>query len=136
MASAGIHPYHQQWAPTAAPPPSPAIVAAAPPPLPHHLVDNPNWAANDEVHTIFITGLPEDVKEREIQNLLRWLLGYEASQVNYKGEKLMSFALFATAQQVIAAKDALQSMVFIFSISNQGGVAYGDGEEESVFEKR
>ncbi|XP_062026559.1 uncharacterized protein LOC133742880 isoform X2 [Rosa rugosa] len=32
--------------------------------------------------------------------------------VPWKGEKPMSFALFATAQQAIAAKDTLQSMVF------------------------
>lgn len=60
------------------------------------------------MRTIFITGLPDDVKERELQNLLRWLPGYEASQVNYKGEKPMGFALFSTAQLAVAAKDALQ----------------------------
>ena len=48
------------------------------------------------------------MKERELQNLLRWLPGYEASQVNYKGEKAMGFALFSCAQHAIAAKDALQ----------------------------
>lgn len=52
------------------------------------------------------------MKERELQNLLRWLPGYEASQVNYKGEKAMGFALFSSAQLAIAAKDALQDMVF------------------------
>ncbi|KAL6192664.1 hypothetical protein ACLB2K_033750 [Fragaria x ananassa] len=97
MAGASIHSYHQQWASTAAPPPPPDVVAVAPPPPPHHLVDNPNRLANDKVCTIFITGLPEDVKEREIQNLLRWLPSYEAFQVNYKGEKPMSFVLFAIA---------------------------------------
>ncbi|XWS11462.1 hypothetical protein CRYUN_Cryun37aG0000300 [Craigia yunnanensis] len=108
MAGAGIHPYHQQWPPApAAPPPS----AAAPPPPPvHH--PPPPAPSHDEVRTIFITGLPEDVKERELQNLLRWLPGYEASQVNYKGEKPMGFALFSSAQLAIAAKDALQEMVF------------------------
>ncbi|PPD94228.1 hypothetical protein GOBAR_DD08740 [Gossypium barbadense] len=64
------------------------------------------------VRTIFIMGLPEDVKERELQNLLRWLPGYEASQVNYKGEKPMGFALFSSARLAVAAKDALQEMVF------------------------
>ncbi|KAF4350956.1 hypothetical protein F8388_021663 [Cannabis sativa] len=104
MAGAGIHPYHQQW-PQAAPPPPPPAAGTAPPPI---LVENPNRSATDEVRTIFITGLPDDVKERELQNLLRWLPGYEASQVNSKGEKPMGFALFASAQQAIAAKDTLQ----------------------------
>ncbi|XP_052175522.1 cell wall integrity protein scw1 [Diospyros lotus] len=103
MAGNGIHPYHTQWA-AAAPPP-----AAAPtgPPLPHA-----SSISNDEVRTIFIAGLPEDVKERELQNLLRWLPGYEASQVNFKGEHPMGFALFSTPQFAIAAKDALQDLVF------------------------
>ncbi|KAE8699498.1 hypothetical protein F3Y22_tig00110577pilonHSYRG00033 [Hibiscus syriacus] len=79
--------------------------AAAPSPSshpPHH----------DVVRTIFIMGLPEDVKERELQNLLRWLPGFEASQVSYKGEKPKGFALFSNAEFAVAAKDALQKMVF------------------------
>ncbi|KAK6911116.1 RNA recognition motif domain [Dillenia turbinata] len=121
MAGAGIHPYHEQW-PPAAPPPAPSATvaagaAAAPlPPPPHHpppiLVENPNRPSTDEVRTIFISGLPEDVKERELQNLLRWFPGYEASQVNFKGEHPMGFALFSSPQLAIAAKDALQDMVF------------------------
>ncbi|MBA0556077.1 hypothetical protein Golob_026211 [Gossypium lobatum] len=111
MAGAGIHPYHQQWPPVPAPPPPPASASAAPPPPPvHH--PPPPAPSHDEVRTIFITGLPEDVKERELQNLLRWLPGYEASQVNYKGEKPMGFALFSSARLAVAAKDALQEMVF------------------------
>ncbi|CAL5380836.1 unnamed protein product [Camellia sinensis] len=74
-------------------------------------MENPNRLSNDEVRTIFISGLPEDVKERELQNLLRWLPHYEASQVNCKGEHLMGFALFTTPF-AIAAKDTLQEMVF------------------------
>ena len=31
----------------------------------------------DEVRTIFVTGFPDDVKERELNNLLRFLPGYE-----------------------------------------------------------
>ncbi|WCJ28510.1 RNA-binding (RRM/RBD/RNP motifs) family protein [Euphorbia peplus] len=111
MAGAGIHPYHQQWAPAGAPPPPPAA-AAPPPPAVLHPPPPPSALTHDEVRTIFITGLPEDVKERELLNLLRWLPGYEASQVNFKGEKPMGFALFSTPQFAIAAKDALQDMLF------------------------
>ncbi|KAI3455700.1 hypothetical protein Pfo_012363 [Paulownia fortunei] len=78
MAGTGIHPYHQQWPPAAALPPASAAAPPPPPPIP---VDNPAVRPpSDEVRTIFISGLPEDVKERELQNLLRWLPGYEASQ--------------------------------------------------------
>lgn len=72
------------------------------------------------MRTIFISGLPEDVKERELQNLLRWLPGYEASQVNFKGEHPMGFALFSTPQFAIAAKDALQAITgFSYAVSIQ-----------------
>jgi len=101
MAGTGIHPYHQQWPPAAAAPPPPPPAAAAVPPH-----------AGDEVRTIFITGLPEDVKERELQNLLRWLPGFEASQLNFKAEKPMGFALFSAPHQALAAKDILQDMLF------------------------
>ncbi|XP_077238268.1 RNA-binding (RRM/RBD/RNP motifs) family protein [Tasmannia lanceolata] len=103
MAGPGILPYHQQWAP---PPPVPSSA----PPIP---LENPNRTSTDEVRTIFISGLPEDVKDRELQNLLRWLPGYEASQINFKVEqKPTGFALFSTAQLAMAAGDALQNMVF------------------------
>lgn len=67
------------------------------------------------------------MKERELQNLLRWLPGYEASQVNYKGEKAMGFALFSTAQLAIAAKDALQvyEEIFCYSIVNHSFFFFG-----------
>ncbi|GAU16177.1 hypothetical protein TSUD_298070, partial [Trifolium subterraneum] len=98
MAGTGIHPYHQQWPPAAAPPPPPPAAIPSP--------------SSEEVRTIFITGLPEDVRERELQNLLRWLPGFEASQLNFKAEKPMGFALFSSPHQAIAAKDILQDMLF------------------------
>ncbi|CAL9066055.1 uncharacterized protein LOC135605417 [Musa acuminata AAA Group] len=101
MAGAGMHPYHQQWVP----PPAPAVA----PPVP---VDTPNRPPADEIRTVFITGLPGDVKERELHNLLRWLPGFEASQINFKAEQPMGFALFSTAQHAMAAKDALQDLEF------------------------
>ncbi|RCV30456.1 hypothetical protein SEVIR_6G104300v4 [Setaria viridis] len=112
MAGAGIHPFHQQWPPAAAAPPPPGApgTAAVPPPPP--VPGAPGTAAADEVRTIFITGLPVDVKERELHNLLRWLPGFEASQINFKGDQPMGFALFATAHQAVAAKAALQDLVF------------------------
>lgn len=130
MAGAGIHPYHhQQW--PAAPPPAPLPApAAAPPPV---LIENPYRPSTDEVRTIFISGLPDDVKERELQNLLRWLPGYEASQVNSKGEHPMGFALFSTPQLAIAAKDALQEMVFD---AESKSVLHTEMAKKNLFVKR
>lgn len=72
-----------------------------------------------QLRTIFIAGLPDDVKERELLNLLRWLPGYEASQVNFKGEKPMGFALFSTAQFAMAAKDTLQVCLLMIILDSE-----------------
>ncbi|KAK4427470.1 RNA-binding protein with multiple splicing 2 [Sesamum alatum] len=137
MAGTGIHPYHQQWPPAPAPPPASAAAPHAPPPHPHPPaipIDSPAVRPpSDEVRTIFISGLPEDVKERELQNLLRWLPGYEASQVNFKGEHPMGFALFATAQHALAAKDALQDMVFD---AESKSVLHTEMAKKNLFVKR
>lgn len=61
-----------------------------------------------QVRTIFVLGFPADVKERELQNLLRWWPGYEASQMNFKCDQPMGFALFSTTAMAMAARDALQ----------------------------
>ena len=61
-------PYQQAYAqapPSYAPAPQYAPYATSYPPNP------------DEVRTVFITGFPSDVKERELNNLLRFLPGYE-----------------------------------------------------------
>lgn len=108
MAGAGIHPFHQQWPPAAAAPPPPGAAASVAVPPPPPVPGAPGTVAAEEVRTIFITGLPADVKERELHNLLRWLPGFEASQINFKGDQPMGFALFSTAHQAVAAKAALQ----------------------------
>ncbi|KXZ42804.1 hypothetical protein GPECTOR_117g369 [Gonium pectorale] len=66
----------------------------------------------DEVRTIFVTGFPPDVKERELNNLLRFLPGYEASQMNYSKGSAQGFALFATGATARAACDQLQHVRF------------------------
>ncbi|XP_021729656.1 cell wall integrity protein scw1-like isoform X2 [Chenopodium quinoa] len=137
MAGAGIHPYHhhQQWPPTPVPPLAPAAVAPPPPPnsvvsMPPPSLDN---RLSDDVRTIFISGLPEDVKERELQNLLRWLPGYEASQINHKGEHPMGFALFSSPEFAHAAKDALQNMVFD---ADSKAVLHTEMAKKNLFVKR
>ncbi|KAJ1697976.1 hypothetical protein LUZ63_006488 [Rhynchospora breviuscula] len=110
MAGPGIHPYHHQpWGPPHPHAHHPPPPVAPPPPL---AVENPPRPALDEVRTIFISGLPADVKERELHNLLRWLPGFEAAQVNFKSEQPMGFALFSTAHHAMAAKGMLQDLVF------------------------
>lgn len=66
----------------------------------------------DEVRTVFITGFPADVKERELNNMLRFLPGYEASQMNWKHGQAQGFALFANAAHARAAIDAISQLCF------------------------
>ncbi|XP_039046841.1 RNA-binding protein with multiple splicing 2-like [Hibiscus syriacus] len=71
-----------------------------------------NLSHYDKVRTIFIMGLPEDIKERELQNFLRWLPGFKNSHLSFKGDKPKGLALFSTVNFTVAAKDVLQKMVF------------------------
>uniref|UniRef100_A0A516IJG3 RRM domain-containing protein n=1 Tax=Turnera subulata TaxID=218843 RepID=A0A516IJG3_9ROSI len=72
----------------------PAIPSLAPLPLPPHhhpyipqqpLAAAPagfaSYGAQDQVRTLFVAGLPEDVKAREIYNLFREFPGYESSNL-------------------------------------------------------
>lgn len=66
----------------------------------------------DEIRTIFISGFPPDVKERELNNMLRFLPGYEASQMNWKTGTPQGFALFNTALAARTVVDLLSGLQF------------------------
>ncbi|CAL2267663.1 unnamed protein product [Prunus armeniaca] len=117
------YPYYQQ-----PPPPQPPPSVA--PPLQHHLVQPyfpqhpPPFSSyapalvpqpsHDEVRTLFVAGLPEDVKPREIYNLFREFPGYESSHLRTPTEKSQpfAFAVFLDQQSAIGAMHALNGMVF------------------------
>ncbi|KAF9612909.1 hypothetical protein IFM89_004325 [Coptis chinensis] len=120
MAGTGIHPFHHQW-------------QQQPQPQPQQIPPQIPTPTTDELRTIFISGLPGDVKERELQNLLRWLPGYEASQVNFKVEPPMGFALFSSSHFAIAARDALQDMVFD---AESKAVLHTEMAKKNLFVKR
>lgn len=88
---------------------------------------------SEEVRTIFIAGLPADVKERELHNLLRWFPGFESSQLNNKTEPPVGFGLFTTPQFAITAKDSLQDMVFD---SENKSVLHIEMAKKNLFAKR
>nr|XP_024363552.1 RNA-binding protein with multiple splicing-like isoform X3 [Physcomitrium patens] len=90
-----------------------------------------NW--RNEVRTIFVLGFPSDVKERELQNLLRWWPGYEASQMNFKCDQPMGFALFSTVAMAMAARDALQNLVFD---ADTNSVLRAEMAKKNLFVKR
>ncbi|KAI3433541.1 hypothetical protein D9Q98_003351 [Chlorella vulgaris] len=83
----------------------------APPPQPAPIQQQPAPAA-DEVRTVFVSGFPDDVRERELNNMLRFLAGYEASQMHFRNGQAQGFALFETGSLARAAVDAIQNLVF------------------------
>eukprot|EP01025_Chloroclados_australasicus_P056513 TRINITY_DN6_c2_g1_i2.p2 TRINITY_DN6_c2_g1~~TRINITY_DN6_c2_g1_i2.p2 ORF type:complete len:321 (-),score=39.23 TRINITY_DN6_c2_g1_i2:2756-3718(-) len=69
-------------------------------------------SGGQEIRTIFITGFPPDVKERELNNLLRFLPGYKASQMNWKNGQAQGFALFDSYLQACQAVESIAQLVF------------------------
>ncbi|KAK6924024.1 RNA recognition motif domain [Dillenia turbinata] len=102
-AATGVtHQYHPQQ-----PPPPPFASYALPP--------YPSFAPSDQVRTLFIAGLPEDVKPREIYILFREFPGYESSHLRSAttlSSQPFAFATFRDQQSALAAIHALNGMVF------------------------
>uniref|UniRef100_A0A7C8Z376 RRM domain-containing protein n=1 Tax=Opuntia streptacantha TaxID=393608 RepID=A0A7C8Z376_OPUST len=113
------------------PPPPHQPSLATPPPLApplHHIpppslhspppsgsaFSRPSHSLYDEVRTLFVAGLPEDVKPREIYNLFREFPGYESSNLRpiTRNDQPFAFAVFSDQQSAVAAMHALNGMVF------------------------
>ncbi|XP_010508599.1 PREDICTED: uncharacterized protein LOC104785148 isoform X1 [Camelina sativa] len=106
--------YSQYNLPANIPPPP---LGMAPIPItPAHSVYLPahvSIGGRDEVRTLFVAGLPEDVKPREIYNLFREFPGYETSHLRSSdGAKPFAFAVFSDLQSAVAVMHALNGMVF------------------------
>ncbi|RWW87788.1 hypothetical protein BHE74_00003369 [Ensete ventricosum] len=63
----------------------------------------------DEVRTLFIAGLPDDVKPREIYNLFREFPGYQSAQLRRSGQSSQAYAftVFTDQQSALSAMRAL-----------------------------
>ncbi|XP_065875495.1 RNA-binding protein L [Euphorbia lathyris] len=107
------------------PPPPPAPLAVAPPPHPPPYPPQPppfasyappfaHHSTHDLVRTLFVAGLPEDVKPREIYNLFREFPGYESSHLRSPTQtsQPFAFATFLDQPSAVAALHALNGMVF------------------------
>ncbi|KAK8618766.1 hypothetical protein V6N13_132747 [Hibiscus sabdariffa] len=66
------------------------------------------------VNTLFVSGLPDDVKAREIHNLFRRRAGFDYCQLKYtgRGNQVVAFATFLNHQSAIAAMHALYGVKF------------------------
>ncbi|KAI6690134.1 hypothetical protein NL676_026962 [Syzygium grande] len=66
------------------------------------------------INTLFVSGLPDDVKAREIHNLFRRRPGFDSCQLKYtgRGNQVVAFATFFNHQSAIAALHALNGVKF------------------------
>lgn len=91
------------YQPPPPPPPPGAAAAQPPPPLPPYMPQQqpppfapyaahfPSNGSYDAVRTLFVAGLPEDVKAREIYNLFREFPGYESSHLRNQAQASQVF---------------------------------------------
>ncbi|XP_047310459.1 U2 small nuclear ribonucleoprotein B''-like [Impatiens glandulifera] len=68
----------------------------------------------DAINTLYISGLPEDVKAREIHNLFRRRPGFQSCQLKYtgRGTQVVAFATFVNNSSAIAALHSLNGVKF------------------------
>jgi len=68
----------------------------------------------EPVRTLFVRGLPSDVKSREMYNLFRPYQGFQSASLSYPGEQNIpvSFVSFSDHDRAIAAMEQLQGLRF------------------------
>ncbi|CAK9882182.1 unnamed protein product [Sphagnum jensenii] len=71
-------------------------------------------AVEEEVKMLFVSGLPDDIKWREIHNLFRSYDGYETCQFKYSGRgfQIVAFAVFTDQASTLKAKETLNGFTF------------------------
>ncbi|EHA8589437.1 putative U2 small nuclear ribonucleoprotein B'' [Cocos nucifera] len=105
------------------PPPATVVIETPAFPQPYYLhppappvavpVIHPN-PEQQKINTLFVSGLPDDVKPREIHNLFRRRQGFDSCQLKYtgRGDQVVAFATFFNHQSAMAAMTALNGVVF------------------------
>ncbi|EOA31105.1 hypothetical protein CARUB_v10014258mg, partial [Capsella rubella] len=80
-----------------------------PHPLPPQFSDEPG-----AINTLFVSGLPNDVKAREIHNLFRRRHGFESCQLKYtgRGDQVVAFVTFTSHGFAVAAMSELNGVKF------------------------
>ncbi|XP_023513427.1 U2 small nuclear ribonucleoprotein B'' 2 [Cucurbita pepo subsp. pepo] len=83
---------------------------------PYYLYHQPdsNYSDRNNINTLFISGLPDDVKAREIHNLFRRRPGFDSCQLKYtgRGNQVVAFATFYNHQSAVTALHALNGVKF------------------------
>uniref|UniRef100_A0A3P8VJC8 RNA binding protein, mRNA processing factor 2a n=1 Tax=Cynoglossus semilaevis TaxID=244447 RepID=A0A3P8VJC8_CYNSE len=68
---------------------------------------NNNVSMEEEVRTLFVSGLPVDIKPRELYLLFRPFKGYEGSLIKLTSKQPVGFVTFDSRSGAEAAKNAL-----------------------------
>lgn len=78
------------------------------------LSDSRHIASDEPVRTLFVSGLPADVKQRELHNLFRPFEGFQHATISYTGERKMpvSFVVFSDQESALIARNRLQGINF------------------------
>ncbi|KAG7283753.1 hypothetical protein CRUP_034377, partial [Coryphaenoides rupestris] len=74
--------------------------------------NNNNMSIEEEVRTLFVSGLPVDVKPRELYLLFRPFKGYEGSLIKLTSKQPVGFVTFDSRSGAEAAKNALNGVRF------------------------
>ncbi|XP_035114733.1 RNA-binding protein with multiple splicing 2 isoform X3 [Callithrix jacchus] len=69
-------------------------------------------ALEEEVRTLFVSGLPVDIKPRELYLLFRPFKGYEGSLIKLTARQPVGFVIFDSRAGAEAAKNALNGIRF------------------------
>ncbi|GAB2269276.1 hypothetical protein Dimus_004201 [Dionaea muscipula] len=75
----------------------------------------PEYGVKDRsINTLFVSGLPDDVKPREIHNLFRRRPGFDSCQFKYTGigNQVVAFVTFFNHQSAVAALHTLNGITF------------------------
>lgn len=66
------------------------------------------------INTLFVSGLPDDVKAREIHNLFRRRPGFDSCQLKFtgRGNQVVAFVTFFNHQSAVMALQALDGVIF------------------------
>ncbi|OVA11357.1 RNA recognition motif domain [Macleaya cordata] len=95
---------------------SPAAIHHHPPYDPNYVHQQQNFGHSEKnnIHTLFVSGLPDDVKPREIHNLFRRRQGFDFCQLKYtgRGNQVVAFATFFNHQSAMAAMNSLNGITF------------------------
>ncbi|XP_028257537.1 RNA-binding protein with multiple splicing 2 isoform X3 [Parambassis ranga] len=73
---------------------------------------NNNVTIEEEVRTLFVSGLPVDIKPRELYLLFRPFKGYEGSLIKLTSKQPVGFVTFDSRSGAEAAKNALNGIRF------------------------